>query len=70
MEPSPDGKYVALWSQGRASRQFHSSFVHIVNTGTGDVRPVPDRREVKIAALEARIAELETKHGETVRRLA
>jgi len=31
---------------------------------------VPDRREVKIAALEARIAELETKHGETVRRLA
>jgi hypothetical protein len=31
---------------------------------------IPDRRELKIAQLEARIAELETKHGETVRRLA
>ncbi|HPB72999.1 MAG TPA: hypothetical protein PLX71_08470 [Phycicoccus sp.] len=30
---------------------------------------VPDRREVKIAALEARIAELETKYGEDVQRL-
>jgi hypothetical protein len=31
---------------------------------------IPDRREVKIAELEARVAELETKHGEHVRRLA
>lgn len=31
---------------------------------------IPDRREVKIGQLEARIAELETKHGESVRRLS
>jgi acetone carboxylase alpha subunit len=31
---------------------------------------IPDRREVKISKLEARVAELEEKHGEEVRRLA
>jgi hypothetical protein len=31
---------------------------------------IPDRRELKIATLESRVAELESKHGETVRRLA
>lgn len=31
---------------------------------------IPDRREVKIGQLEARIAELESKYGENVRRLA
>jgi hypothetical protein len=31
---------------------------------------IPDRREVKITSLEARIAELEARHGETTRRLA
>ncbi len=31
---------------------------------------IPDRREVKIASLEARVAELEAKHGEHTRRLA
>jgi hypothetical protein len=31
---------------------------------------IPDRREVKIAKLESRVAELEAKHGEAVRRLA
>lgn len=30
---------------------------------------IPDRREVKIATLEQRVAELEAKHGEKVRRL-
>ncbi|WP_298446491.1 hydantoinase B/oxoprolinase family protein [Gordonia sp. (in: high G+C Gram-positive bacteria)] len=30
---------------------------------------IPDRREVKIAVLEQRVAELEAKHGETVNRL-
>lgn len=30
---------------------------------------IPDRREVRIGKLEARIAELEAKHGETVQRL-
>jgi acetone carboxylase, alpha subunit len=30
---------------------------------------VPDRREVKIAKLEARIAELEEKYGDNVTRL-
>jgi acetone carboxylase, alpha subunit len=31
---------------------------------------IPDRREVKIASLEGRVAELEAKHGEQTRRLA
>jgi hypothetical protein len=31
---------------------------------------IPDRRELKIATLEARVAELESRHGENVRRLA
>jgi acetone carboxylase alpha subunit len=31
---------------------------------------IPDRRELKISSLEARVAELEAKHGEEVRRLA
>jgi acetone carboxylase, alpha subunit len=31
---------------------------------------IPDRREVKIASLEARVEELEAKHGEHTRRLA
>jgi len=42
-------------------------------TATIDEMPiimVPDRREVKIATLEARVAELETTYGETTRRLA
>ncbi|MCV7228273.1 hydantoinase B/oxoprolinase family protein [Mycolicibacterium komossense] len=41
-------------------------------TATIDEMPiimVPDRREVKITHLEARIAELESKHGENIRRL-
>ncbi|CAN5421005.1 hydantoinase B/oxoprolinase family protein [soil metagenome] len=42
-------------------------------TATIDEMPIimiPDRREVKIGQLEARIAELESKHGEEARRLA
>jgi acetone carboxylase alpha subunit len=42
-------------------------------TATIDEMPiimVPDRREVKIAKLESRLAELEARHGENVRRLA
>jgi hypothetical protein len=43
MAPSPDGEFLAIASLGE-KRQGRSSFVHVVETRTGEIRPVLDRQ--------------------------
>ncbi|MEZ2122262.1 hydantoinase B/oxoprolinase family protein [Corynebacterium sp. CCM 9203] len=70
-EPPEDLLYYGNWGD---DTEELTATVFTVNgrkrvTGTVDELPIimiPDRRELKIEALEARIAELEEKHGETV----
>jgi len=74
-EPPADLRYYGSW--GDDTDELTATVFEIDGPrrikATIDEMPmimIPDRREVKIAELEARVAELETKHGETVRRLA
>jgi hypothetical protein len=43
MEPSPNGELLAIASWG-GTRQGRSSFVHVVETRTGEIRPILDRQ--------------------------
>jgi acetone carboxylase alpha subunit len=74
-EPPADLRYYGSW--GDETDELTATVFEIDGPrrvkATIDKMPIimiPDRREVKIAELEARVAELETKHGETVRRRA
>jgi hypothetical protein len=74
-EPPADLRYYGSW--GDDTDELTATVFEIDGPrrikATIDEMPIimiPDRREVKIAELEARVAELETKHGEHVRRLA
>ena len=74
-EPPADLLYYGSW--GDDTDELTATVFEIDGprrvTATIDEMPIimiPDRREVKIAKLESRVAELEAKHGEDVRRLA
>jgi acetone carboxylase, alpha subunit len=74
-EPPVDLLYYGSW--GDETHDLTATVFEIDGprrvTATIDEMPIimiPDRRELKIAKLESRVAELEAKHGEAVRRLA
>jgi acetone carboxylase alpha subunit len=74
-EPPADLLYYGSW--GDDTHELTATVFEIDGprrvTATIDDMPIimiPDRRELKIAELEAHVAELEAKHGEGVRRLA
>jgi len=74
-EPPADLLYYGSW--GDNTHELTATVFEIDGprrvTATIDEMPIimiPDRRELKIAKLESRLAELEAKHGESVRRLA
>ncbi|WP_099025555.1 hydantoinase B/oxoprolinase family protein [Mycolicibacterium palauense] len=77
-EPPKDLAYYGSWGTWSCDNDEIMATVYSIDGPERVVAPldelpivmVPDRREVKIAKLEARIAELEDKHGENVARLA
>ncbi|WOP17630.1 hydantoinase B/oxoprolinase family protein [Raineyella sp. LH-20] len=73
-EPPADLAYYGSWGPDHTAITatiFGIDGPERVTAPLGELPPVmvPDRREVKIAQLEQRLAELETRHGEKVHRL-
>ncbi len=77
-EPPKDLPYYGSWGTWSEDNQDITATVYSIDGPQRVSAPlaelpivmVPDRREVKIGKLEARIAELEAKHGEQVTRLS
>ncbi|MGU3654436.1 acetone carboxylase subunit alpha, partial [Mycolicibacterium sp. A43C] len=75
-EPPKDLPYYGSWGTWTPEERDITATVYTIDGPERVCAPleelpivmVPDRREVKIGRLEARIAELEAKYGETVTR--